>query len=407
MEEPREQSRPYDDDEVNLLDYWRVLWKRGRLIGGLCATAVVAALVVSLLMAKIYESTASILPPTEPQGGHGLSALLAASGAAQVLGGALPLPSSNKDIFVAMLKSRTMADEVIRRFGLIKVYELQDSKARMRDAREGLEDATDIRVSRESVISVTVEDRDPQRASDMANFYLETLDQLNQSLNLTQAGRNREFIEERIGETMRDLRRTEEALRQFQEQNKAVVLEQQAKAAIEGAARLKGEIMAAEVQLEVMRGFSTEQNPQVIHLTRQIKEMKRQYAQMQYGQGMELPPLTKNPGEVHPEIVVPFARVPQVTLELARLTRGVKMQQAVFEVLTQQYEQVKIAEARDTPVVQVLDQAVPAEWHSKPKIKLNMALAGAVSLFLGIFLAFFLQYIEKVRESETAKASGP
>ena len=105
----------YDDDEVNLLDYLRVLKKRGRMILGLCAVSVATAFVYSyFVLPKIYESTASILPPADSKGGGGLSTLLATSGAAQVLG--VPLPSSNKDIFVAMLKSRTMADEVIRQF---------------------------------------------------------------------------------------------------------------------------------------------------------------------------------------------------------------------------------------------------------------------------------------------------
>lgn len=396
-----------DEDEVNLLDYLRVLKKRGRMILGLCFVSVATAFVLSyFVLPKIYESTASILPPAEPKGGGGLSTLLAASGAAQVLGGVLPLPSSNKDIFVAMLKSRTMADEVIRQFDLVRVHDLEKSAAPMRDARNRLKDATDVRVSKEGVISVTVEDRDAKRAADMANFYLATLDRLNRTLNVTEAGRNRGFIESRLKETERDLRRAEEDLRGFQERNKAVVLQDQAKAAVEGAAKLKGEIMAAEVQLEVVRGFSTEQNPQVIHLKTQIEEMKRQFARMQYGQGMELPTFSKNPGEAHPEIVVPFARVPRVGLDLARLTREAKVQQTVFELLTQQYEQVKIAEARDSPIVQVLDRAVPAEWKSKPKTTLNMALAGALSLFAAIFLAFFLEYWARITR-ERAEGARP
>ena len=139
------------------------------MILGLCAVSVVTAFVVSyFILPKTYESTASILPPAEPKGGGGLSTLLAASGAAQVLGGVLPLPSSNKDIFVAMLKSRTMADEVIRQFDLVRVYGLQNSSALMQGARNQVQAAMNVRLSKEGVISVTVEDRDPQRAADVA-----------------------------------------------------------------------------------------------------------------------------------------------------------------------------------------------------------------------------------------------
>ncbi len=97
---------------------------------------------------------------------------------------------------------------------------------------------------------------------------------------------------------------------------------------------------------------------------------------------------------------MPAAKVPMIGLELARLARDLKVQDTVYMLLTQQLEQVKIAEARDTPGVQVLDHAFPALRKSKPKIKLQMALAGAVSLFLGIFLAFFLEYIQRQRAAE-------
>ena len=264
--EGREQDRhdPYDcdNDEVNLLDYLRVLKKRGRMILGLCAVSVATAFVYSyFLLPKIYESTASILPPAEPKGGAGLGALLASSGAAQFLGGALPFSASNKDVFIAMLKSRTMADEVIREFDLLRVYGLQGSNAPMQAARGRLQGATNVRASKQGVISVTVEDQDPKRAADMANFYVATLDRLNRTLNVTEAGRNRAFIESRLKETERDLRRAEEDLRGFQERNKAVVLQEQARTAIEGAAKLKGEIMAAEVQLEPRQRVAGSSSP--------------------------------------------------------------------------------------------------------------------------------------------------
>jgi len=197
----------------------------------------------------------------------------------------------------------------------------------------------------------------------------------------------------------------EEALRRFQERNKAVVLDAQLRAGLEAAARVKGELAAAEVQLEVMRLFATENNPQVVQQKRQIEEMKRQLAQMQYGKGLDLPSESVNPGNRRQEIYVPTARVPELGVELARLTRDVKVQETVFGVLTQQFEQVKIAEARDTPVVQALDKAVPAERPSKPSTRVNMAIAGALSLFVGIFLAFFLEYVERIRVQEREKVA--
>ena len=226
-------------------------------------------------------------------------------------------------------------------------------------------------------------------------------------LGTTDASRQRAFIAERLDKTEKALRQAEDALRHFQEANRAVVLQEQSKRAIEAAAQVKGQIAAAEVQLEVTRGFATETNPQVTQQKRQLEEMKRQLGQMQYSQGLDLPAESKNPGgEPRKEFQIPFTKVPELERDLVRLTRDVKVQETVFTLLTQQFEQAKIAEARDTPNVQVLDFAVPAEFKSKPSIRENMAMAGGLSLFVGLFLAFFLEYLERIRKRQSAAGPG-
>jgi len=392
----------WEEDEVNLLDYWRVLKKRGRMILGLVFVSVFTAGFYSyFIMTKIYESKASILAPKESGGGGaGLAAALAASGAGQFLGGLMPGGGSNRDVFVAILKSRTMAQDLVDRFNLKGYYKAKYTE----EAIQGIQNATDISVSKEGVISVKVEDKDPKLAADIANAYVTNLDRLFAKLGTTDASRQRAFIAERLDKTEKALRQAEEALRRFQENNKAIVMQEQAKGAIEEAAKVKGQIVAAEAQLEFMRTFSTESNPQVLAQKRQLEELKRQLGQMQYGRGMDLPPESTNPGQPRREFHVPFTKVPELGMELVRLTRDVKVQETVYNLLTAQYEQAKIAEARDTPTVQVLDKAVPAERKSKPKTTLNMAIAGALSLFVGIFLAFFLEYVERIRKQQTASA---
>jgi uncharacterized protein involved in exopolysaccharide biosynthesis len=388
----------WQDDEINLLDYWRVLKKRGWMVMGLVFVSVFTAGFYSYyMMTKIYESRASILAPRESGGGGaGLAAAMAATGAGQFLGGLIPGGGSSRDVFVAILKSRTMAQDLVDRFNLKEYYNAKYTAS----AINALQGSTDISVSKEGVISVKVEDKDPKLAADIANAYITNLDRMFSKLGTTDASRQRAFIVDRLEKTEKDLQRAEETLRRFQERNKTIAMEGQARVAIDAAAQLKGQIVAAEVQLEAMRVFATENNPQVQQQRRQIEEMKRQLAQMQYGQGLLLPSEKRTPGEQRQEFQVPFAKVPELGMELIRLMREVKVQETVFTLLTQQFEQAKIAEARDTPVVQILDKAVPAEWKSKPKTRLNMAIAGALSLFVGIFLAFFLEYLERVRKRE-------
>lgn len=401
-----ETRQDWQDDEINLLDYWRVIRKRVWMILGLVLLSVFLAGFYSYFIAtKIYESKSAILAPKESGGGaSGLAAALAASGVGQVLGGVgglLPGGGSNRDTFVAILKSRTMAEDLVSRFNLKDYYEAKF----IEDAVKTLEKATDISVSKEGVITVAVDDKNPKLAADLANAYVTNLDRLFARLGTTDAGRQRAFIADRLDKTEKALRQAEENLRRFQETNKAIVLTDQSKAAIEGAAQARGQIAASEVQLEAMRAFATENNPQVVQLRRQIAEMKRQLGQMEYGKGLELSAANPTGDQERREFHVPFTKVPELGMELIRLTREVKVQETVFSLLTAQFEQAKIAEARDTPTVQVLDRAKPSERKSRPITTLNMAIAGALSLFIGIFLAFFLEYLERTRRLQETKTA--
>ena len=195
-----------------------------------------------------------------------------------------------------------------------------------------------------------------------------------------------------------DLKRAEEVFRKFQESNRAISIPDQARGAIAVTAQIKGEIIATEVQLQVIRNYATEENPQVINLKRRIAELKNQLVQMQYGAGLDLPPVGNNSGHFRKELHLPAVRFPKVSLDFARLTRDLRVQEVVYSMLTQQLEQAKIAEAKDTPVVQVLDYAFPALRHSRPKTRLNVALAGVGSLFLGILIAFCLEFIHRQKQ---------
>ena len=401
MDEERLQRR-FDDEEVNLLDYWRVVCKHVALIVVLCVIAVFAAMGYSLWLPKIYESTATVLTPDERGGrGLGLATMIAASGMAQAVPGlSMPSLTPQRDIFVSILKSRTMAEDVVQRFALQERYEAPF----LSDAIRRLSGLTTITLAKDGMISVKVQETDPHLAAEIANFYVVNLDQMLSRFATTEATKQRVFIADRLIETERELRGAEETLRHFQEINKVIALQEQARGAVETAAQLKGEIMASEVQLEVMRKFATDANPEVVKIKQRIQEMKRHLGQMQFGKGWVLPAENRNPGEPRHEIHIPFAQVPELGLELARLMRDVKVQETVYSLLTQQLEQAKIAEARDMPTVQALDTAVPADRKSKPKIKFNMAVAGITSLFVGILLAFFLEYLAGVKQSPLSQA---
>ncbi len=320
---------------------------------------------------------------------------MAQTGAGSFLGGMLS-GTDTKDVFVGILKSRTMQDDIIKKFDLIEAYKLTDSKTPMQSSRAKLAGMTNVKVSREGVISVTAGAYEPKLAADIVNFYVENLDRLNTTLNITDAGRTRLFLEERAAQAQKALRDTENRLKEFQSRSKVVVMEGQAKAAIESAAKLEGEIIAAEVQLKTLETFATQRNPDVIRLKEGIDEMRRQLKRMEYGRTTGNP--RPEPGGAVADYSVPLGSIPATGVELVRLIREAKIQETIFTLLTQQLEQAKIAEAKDMPTVRILDRAVVPEWKSRPKVLQNVILAGVSSLFIAVFLAFFLEYLEAARK---------
>jgi len=373
---------------LTLLDYARVIWRHTLLIIGVVAVGVVVVFFYTVRQPRIYESTASVLVPRES--GGGLAASLAVSGALQQIPGlSVPSLAPNRDLLIGVLKSRTMAERVVERFRLQERYQARHAQ----EAARALQGLTAVAVSREGLILLTVEEQDPVLAAAIANYYLEELGRYISNLGSGEASRQRVFIGEQLGLAKRQLVVAEDALRRFQEQNKAIILQDQTKGAIDAAARLKGEIVAAEVQLQVLRSFATESNPEIISVRRRLEEMKRQLTQVQYGESQVGGP--RNAGR-RQEISVPFAKVPQLSLELARNSRDVKTYETVVTLLTQQLEQAKIAEARDLPAFQVLDPALPALHASRPRLRLSLMIAGVGSLLVGLFLAFVVENVRSV-----------
>jgi capsular polysaccharide biosynthesis protein len=372
------------EDEVSLVDHALVVWRSRWMIATLCVIALAGAFVVSTLLPKTYESTATVLAPKEGPTGSLLGGLTASAGLLQqVVGPSLPSLTPNRDLLISVLKSRTIADSVVTRFDLQQRYR----ERYLEDAINRLRRVTSVSLTKEGVVAVKVEDSDAARAAEMANYYVELLDRLVTQYSRGEAGRQRGFLTTQLANAKVDLDTAEQELRRFQERNRAIVLQEQTKGAIEAAARLKGEIIAAEVQLQAMRNFATEANPEIVLLRRRIDEMKRQLAQMQYGDGTAAPAADG----ARRDFSVPFSKVPEVGLELARLTRDVKIQETLVTLLTQQNEQARLVEAKDVPVVQVLDRAVPAERPVRPRTAVNVAVAVAASLLLGVFLALFIE----------------
>ena len=391
-----DQIPDYDEDEINLADLFLVLLKRKKMIFLIVFFAIVLSVIVSLSLPKMYTATARILPPQES--GSGLSGLLSQGGG--VLGGlagSLMGGKTTSDLYVGILKSRTVADILIKKFNLKDLY---DNKYK-EDVYKKLAKRTSIQVSRkDQIISISVEDRDPRRAADMANIYVDALDRINRSVNITEGHRKRVFLETRLKEVKKDLSGAETDLKEFQENYKVVAIEEQARAAIEGAARIKGEIIAAQTELEVLKEFGTEKQNEAIMLKSRISELSNQLAKIEVGNpGKDILQLGKIDKE-NSNFYIPFNELPALGMQLARLMRQAKIQEKVFELVTSQYELAKIEEAKDVNTIQILDRAVPPERKSKPKRRLIVMLSTVIASFMAVFFAFFMEYINRLKTED-------
>ncbi len=383
-----------EQNKVDIFSYLTVLVSYRRFIFLNFVGVCVIVAVISFFLPRWYRATTTILPPQTESFSLGMASSLL--GAASGLGSSysLPLMATPSDVFAAILKSRTVTESVVEKESLMTVYHMKSEDAAIKE----LSSRMSVNVTSEGLITLSYEDRDRNRAADVANCLVQQLDQVNRQTSTSKAKNARIFIEERLAQTQKDLRSAEENLQKFQEENKTLVLDDQMKSAIQKAADLKAEMVTSEIELNVLGKTMSPSHPQIQSLRTRINEIKRQLDLLEWGDQKEKP-------EDKTVLDVSFNQVPSLSLQLARLLREVKIQETVFELLTQQYEQYKIEENKDTPTVQVLDKAVPPEKRARPKRAFLVAISGILSLFASVALVFGQEYVKrsKIRNPEDFK----
>ncbi|MBU5636076.1 lipopolysaccharide biosynthesis protein [Geomonas sp. Red69] len=375
-----EADKQLEDDEIRVLELLRVVFKRKMLIVKISALTAVAAVCYSLALPNIYSATARVLPP-QKEGGGGISALLGqAGGLAGLAAGGL---GGGSDLYLGILRSRSVADAIIGSSGLADGFKGKT----MELARLQLSTSVKFQSGKDGIITITADDKDPKRATRLANAFVEELGKTTVRLNLSKAGTERAFLEKRLAVVKKDLKAAEESLRAYSQSNKVVQMEAQAKASIEGIAKLRAELASKEVQLAVLTSKQTEQSPEVKAVQSSIRGLKS-----------HIGALTGNGGDG--EAIPAVGRVPGVGLEYARRMRDLKAQEAIFEQLTKQYEVAKLNEAKDASSLQVLDEAVVPTQKSRPARTRLVVMITAVGFFASIMLAFLLEYLEHLPESD-------
>jgi uncharacterized protein involved in exopolysaccharide biosynthesis len=375
--------------EFRMLEILIVLAKRKRFIFRSLVLGVLIALAVGFLMPKKYEATTRIMPPQQSQ--SIATAMLTQLGPLAALAGKDVGLHSASDLYIALLKSRTVADDLIKHFSLMQVY----GKSTLVDTAKRLEEQTEIKAGKEGVISIGVRDRDPDRAAGLANGYVEELRQLTQTLAVTEAGRRRVFFEHEVQNTSEDLAKAELALKQTQETTGMLQLDSQAKAMIEAYMTLRAQVAAKDAEVEAMRSFATAENPDLVRAQHELAALRSEIGRFERGQG----------GSSVAD--VPLAKVPGAGLEYLRRLRELKYREALFELLIKQYEVARIDEAKDAAIIQTVDKAERPEVQMRDwQMRLLIGVVVVVLVLLvAVIAAFVMEAIERAKENSQYAAN--
>ena len=374
-----------------------LLWDRRRLLLRVAAITLVLSAVIAFLIPKRYESVARLMPPEQPSSGAAMLAALAGHS----LGGMSGLGSlagllggrTSSALFIDLLHSRSISDHIIDRFDLQRVYK---KRYRIDTVKYLAHHTTVIDDKKSGVITVTFNDTDPRRAQAITQAYLDELNSLLTHANTSSARREREFIEKRLVNVQAELQSAEKALGQFSSNNVTFDIKEQTHAMVDAAAKLQGELIVGQSELDSLQQIYGEGNVRVRAARARIGELKSELAKMSGSPSDE-------PSGVSSELYPSLRQIPKLAVPYADLYRRVKIQETVFELLSEQYEMSRIEEAKDTPVVSVFDLPLVAEKKSFPPRLLIILILTALAVATTSFYIVLTNMWQQVSPADPRK----
>ena len=365
---------------TSVLDVIITVAKYKKMIAVITIATAVASAAISLVLPNTFQATTKLLPPQQTQ--SSAAALLSQLGGIAGAAAGMPGVKNPNDLYVGMLRSRTVADRLIAKFNLLKVYDIDSPEK----ARKKLESNTVISSGKDGLIVIEVEDHNKQLVALLANAYVTELFSLMKSLAVTDAAQRRVFYERQLETTKDNLARAETALKNTMDTRGVISVDSESRAILETVARLKAQVSAKEIQLTAMGAFLTTSNPEYRRAQEELNGMRSELVKLENGRGADATGSTPR------------------GLENIKLLRDLKYQQMLYEAIAKQYEVARIDEAKDPSVIQVLDPAVEPERKSKPRRAFIVVFATLAALFGAGTLAFLLEARKKVLASPEGAA---
>ena len=357
-----------------ILDLLLIVARRKMFILSMTVAGGAIFAIVAFLLPMRFTSTAVIMPPQQAQ--SMTSALLGELGPLAGLAGRDLGLKNPSDLYIGILGGRTIADSLIQKFKLREAYDVDSAT----DARKVLAKRSSFAAGKDSLIKIAVQDTDPKRAADLANAYVQELYEQTARLALTESAQRRLFFEQKLEAAKESLADAEAALKSTQERTGVLKVDAQVESVIQSMAQLRAAIVVREVALASLRTAATGQNPEVVRQESELASMREQLKKLEARQG---PQPAGDP-------MIPISRLPEAGLAYVRALRDLKYQETMFELLAKQYEIARIDEAKDAPLIQVVDTAIPPERKSWPP-RAVFAIAGAACFGLLACLLVLLE----------------
>jgi tyrosine-protein kinase Etk/Wzc len=371
------------EQETDVLEVMTLLLRGKKTILKFVLVAIaLAVILIYFVMKPMYTGEATFLPPQSAPG-SAMTPLASQLGSLGAVGALTGLKSPG-DVYVGILKSRSIADDLIKRFDLQKVYHTKRTSdtAKMLKGRSTFASGT-----KDTLITISVEDHDAKRAADLANGYLAALYEQNGRLALTEASQRRLFFEQQLVREKDALADAEVELKKTEEQTGLISLTGQAQVEIDSIAQVRAQISSKEIELGALKQAATDQNPEVVRLQTQIDGLEQQLQKLENGSE------TRRSGNVLPAT----AKVPALALEYVRKQREVKYREVLFELVAKQYESARLDESREAPVLQVVDRAVVPDRKSGPPRTLIMLGACLVGALMGSGWILAKDFVERLQ----------
>lgn len=369
-----------EDDEISLLEIATAIGEEKKTILGFTGAGAAIGLAIALLTTPMFTANTVILPPQQ-QASAASAMLSQLGGLASLAGGAAGIKSPDEQ-YVAFLKSARLQSELIAQYRLKERYE-EDS---LEDTRKVLAKRVMVASDKKTgLITISVDDEDPKFAALLANAHVPALSRMMGSLALSEAQQRRVFFEKQLEKTQNDLNSAEIGFRQDQQRGGIVATEALAETSVKAGAALRAQIAQKEVQLQALRSFATDQNPDLQRAASELGALRGQLRQLEQGGGS-------------------VGSSPTTGMQAVKSYRDVKVLQAKLEVMVKQYEMARLDEAREGPLLQVVDSATTPEKKSKPKRALILILATLVAGFLGLLFALGRRALRRAAESEDTSA---